>query len=492
MGRFASWLHDGPRLRRGFVLAMLGAVAGLGQAPFSLWWASVAALALALFLIPAAPTPRRSFGAGWAFGLGYFALSLRWIVEPFLVDVAATGWMAPFAMILMASGAALFWGTASWLAARLRSGALGLALTLTLAEITRSLILTGFPWALIGHVWVDTPIAQAAAFVGPHGLTLIAVIFAWSLSMLAQRRWWAMVGPALIAAGWVTLAPGAAPSYDGPMVRLVQPNVPQDEKWDPDRREFYFDRLLQMTGAGDRPDLIVWPETAIPTLLDFAQPQLDLVAEAAGGVPLITGINRSNARRYHNSFILLGQGAAIQRIYDKAHLAPFGEYIPFGEFFARFGIRQFAPSAGGGFSPGGVQPLVDIPGIGPARALICYEGIFAEEVGHTDRARLMVLITNDAWFGTAAGPFQHLAQAQLRAIEQGLPMVRVANTGISAMIDAQGRITAMVPLGQADALDVPLPPALDVPLYARMGDIPVILLVILSLAATSRALRRIS
>ncbi len=492
MQRFASWLHDGPRWRRAGILIGLGALAGLGQAPLGVWWIAIAALSVLLSVYAMAPNAGRAFGTAWAFGLGYFALTLRWIIEPFLVDAASTGWMAPFAIALMASGAALFWGAAAWIASKLKSGAFGLAMTLTLAEAARSLILTGFPWALIGHIWVDTPLAQAAAYVGPHGLTFLTLVLAFTIAAVAARRWLALLGPALTVLGWIMLNPGAAPNHDGPLVRLVQPNVPQNEKWDPDRRQFYFDRMLAMTGDGDRPDLIVWPETAIPTLLDFAQSQLDLVSEAAGGVPLITGINRSNGLRYHNSFILLGQGGVIDRIYDKAHLAPFGEYIPFGEWLDRFGIHGLAASTGGGFSPGGVQPLVEIPGIGPARALICYEGIFAEEVGHDERPRLMVLITNDAWFGTAAGPYQHLAQAQLRAIEQGVPMVRVANTGISAMIDAQGRITAQIPLGQASALDVRLPPATAQPLYARYGDIPVILLAILSLAATSWRRRRIS
>ncbi|MEY1554289.1 apolipoprotein N-acyltransferase [Yoonia sp. R2331] len=490
--RIASWLHDGPRWRRAAVLAALGAICGLGQAPLGLWWATLAALAVVLILVPAAPTPRRAFGACWAFGLGYFALTLRWIVEPFLVDAASTGWMAPFAIVLMASGAALFWGAAAWGAARLHSGALGLAMMLTLAEATRSLILTGFPWALIGHVWVDTPIAQAAALVGPHGLTLITLVIAWSLSVSVRFDLRAAAVQILAVAAWLLLNPGPAPDNTGPMIRLVQPNVPQDQKWDPAKRQANFDRILAMTAAGARPALIVWPETAIPVLMDFAQPQLDLASDAAGGVPLITGINRSDGQRYYNSFVLLGQGGVTTRIYDKAHLAPFGEYIPFGEWLDQFGIRGLAASQGGGFTAGGVQPLVEIPGIGPARALICYEGIFAEEVGHTDRPRLMVLITNDAWFGTAAGPYQHLAQAQLRAIEQGVPMVRVANTGVSAMIDARGRITAMVPLGQAGAPDVPLPPVRALTVYAQTGDLPILMLALLSLVAATWRQRRFS
>ncbi len=473
--------------QRAAILLLIGVVIALGQAPLDLWWAAILGLSAFVFLMQSTPRP---FATGWWIGVGYFTFALRWIIEPFLVDVANTGWMAPFAIVLMASGAALFWGTAAWLAARLKTGGLGLVLTLTLLEATRSLILTGFPWALVGHVWVPTPVAQAAAYVGPHGLTLLALVLAAALTFLAQRRWFAALVPAAFAVGWVALVPTDVAAPDGPLIRLVQPNVPQHEKWDPERREFYFSRMLDYTAATPSPQLIVWPETAIPTLLDFAQPQLDLMSDAARGVPVITGINRSNARRYHNSFVVVGQGGQPGRVYDKAHLAPFGEFIPFGETLARFGIRGLAASEGNAFSPGGVQPLVELPGIGAARALICYEGIFAEEVGHSDRPRLMILITNDAWFGQDAGPFQHLAQARLRAIEQGLPMVRVANTGISAMIDAKGRITGQIPLGEAGSLDLPLPAALAPTVYARGGDNPVLLLVILSLVGMTWHRRR--
>lgn len=487
----AAQIHQLRPVYRNLTLVALGAIAGLGQAPWDAWWATIASFALLLAFFQSVPGNKRAFATGWVYGFGYFATTLHWIVEPFLIDMAATGWMAPFALILMASGAALFWGVAAWLASWLGTGAFGLVMTIVLAEITRSLILTGFPWALVGHIWIATPVAQIASVVGPHGLTLIALGLAWSLAALAQRKWWAIAGPLVVTAVWFFGMIGPAPTYDGPVVRLVQPNVPQADKWDPEKRVFYFNQMIEMTGAAPRPDLIVWPETAVPTLMDYAQPTLDEISEAAQGVPLITGINRSNGRRYHNSFVVLGQGGVVDRIYDKAHLAPFGEYIPGGEWLLKFGINGLAASQGRAFTPGGVQPLVDLPGIGAARALICYEGIFAEEIGTRDRPRVMILITNDAWFGQGAGPRQHLAQAQLRAIEQGLPMVRVANTGISAMIDGKGRITDRIPLGVRDARDVPLPPALPPTLYTWLGDIPAILLALLSLTALAGFARRV-
>ena len=483
-GDIPAWLRRHGPLVRAAVFVLLGIGVATGQAPLGWWMLAVPALALALLLAHPAPGPRGAFGAGFWLGLGYFGAALHWIVSPFLVDVARHGWMAPFALLFMATGAALFWAAAFWTAHRLAPRSIFvLVLSLAGVEALRSLVLTGFPWALIGHIWVGTGIAQWSAWVGPHGLTLWTVLLAAGLGAILQDRPWGLA-PLVASAVWLVLGPDDGPPPDGPVVRLVQPNAPQDEKWDPDKRQVFFDRLLQSTGEAPRPDLIVWPETAIPTLLNWAGPELDLAAEAAQGAPLIFGINRSEGSRYYNALVLLGQGAVVQAIADKSHLVPFGEYMPFGELLGRFGIEGLAASEGGGFSSGTGAGLVEVPGIGTARTLICYEGIFAEEIGTAGpRPRLMVLITNDAWFGRAAGPAQHLAQARLRAIEQGLPMVRVANTGISAMIDARGRVTGAIPLNTAGHIDLPLPAAREITPYARTGDLPVLALIVLWLAS---------
>jgi apolipoprotein N-acyltransferase len=255
-------------------------------------------------------------------------------------------------------------------------------------------------------------------------------------------------------------------------VRLIQPNAPQDQKWDAAHRDVFLTRMITMTGQGPRPDLIVWPETAVPYLLNYVHGDLVLMAEAARGAPLVFGIQRRDEDlSYHNSLVVMGQGGVLRSTYDKRHLVPFGEYIPGGDLLGQFGIHGLATSDGAGFAAGTAPPRINLPGIGDAIPLICYEGIFAEEVGDQGaRPRLLLLITNDAWFGAAAGPYQHLAQARLRAIEQGLPMVRVANTGVSAMIDARGRIVASLPLNSDGALDVALPAARAATLYSRVGD----------------------
>ncbi|MFT5066516.1 MAG: apolipoprotein N-acyltransferase [Reinekea sp.] len=456
----------------------LGLVAGTGQAPWGLWVLTIAALAI--WLGRPATSRRTALRNGWLFGAGYFAVALHWIVSPFLVDIGSTGWMAPFALVLMAGGAALFWGLANYAAYRISPQSMVLpALMIAGAEVLRSYLFTGFPWALLGHIWIDTPLAQLAAFGGPHLLTLLTVVMAAAAVLVFQRRFFAFGIPLAAAVSWFILSTGPTPHYDGPTVRLVQPNANQADKWDPIKSQLFFRRMIAFTQAGDAPDLVVWPETAVSYLLEYAGDALDQVSEAARGAPTVLGINRRDGERYYNSSLVLERGGIISNTYDKAHIVPFGEYIPGGELLARFGVSHFAASRGGAFSAGSGPRVVDVTGIGNARILICYEGIFAHEVGTDVRPRLLILITNDAWFGPAAGPRQHLAQARLRAIEQGLPMVRVANTGISAMIDGKGRITNQIGMGEAGYIDAVLPPALALTIYSKTGDLPALLLLLL-------------
>lgn len=469
------------RLLRFAVLALLGAVASQGQAPLDLWPLTLAALALLFVLTGQMRDPRALAFANWAFGFGYFAVALRWIVEPFFVDVARHGWMAPFALVLMASGAALFWAFAGWVAARLGGGRWLLALALVGAEALRALILTGFPWALLGHIWVETSLAQVARFGGPHLLSLLTVTAALALAALFGRyRVQGLVVMGLMVALGFVLRPPALPVSDAPVVRLVQPNAPQSQKWDPVYRDIFLNRALRLTAEGEVPDLVVWPETSVPYLLNHIEDDLSLLSDAARGAPLVFGIQRwDDDFNGYNSLVVLGQGGQISAIYDKQHLVPFGEFFPGARWLGDMSLTGLADNLGRGFTPGVVSGPIEIAGIGPAVPLICYEGIFSEEIVTGDsRPRLLLLITNDAWFGESAGPLQHLAQAQLRAIEQGLPMARAANTGVSAIIDPYGRLVDAMWMGAEGAIDVPLHAALPAPPYARFGDWPVFLLLL--------------
>jgi len=482
--RLAQFAARPTRVRLG-LLALLGMLAGLGQAPFDLWPVTLLALAALFVIYPISQTPRQAALHVWAFGFGYFAFSLRWIIEPFLVDIARHGWMAPFALVLMGAGAALFWAAAAWVASRVAPGrAAILGLLIVGAEVLRSLVLTGFPWALLGHVWVKTWLAQVAALGGPHLLTLLTVLCGLAVALLVTRvRILGLVALGLVLALSIVLRPDPVlpPNEEAPIVRLVQPNAPQHQKWDPAFSDVFLSRLLRLSREGDVPDLVVWPETAIAYLLNHIEDDLSFLSDAARGAPLVFGIQRLDTEaNAYNSLVVLGAGGDVQSIYDKRHLVPFGEYMPGARLLGEMGATGLARNLGIGFTPGALPGPVDLPGVGPAVPLICYEGIFAEEITYGEtRPRLLLLITNDAWFGKAAGPHQHLAQAQLRAIEQGLPMVRVANTGISAMIDANGRIVAAIPLGVDGAIDVPLPPVLAATPYSHWGDGPVLALLFL-------------
>lgn len=493
LARFAAL----PAWARFAVVVICGGIAGLGQAPYDLWPATIVAVALLLVIYRESDTRRHAVMQTWAFGTGYFAFSLRWIIEPFMVDVARHGWMAPFALSLMAAGAGLFWALAAWLAHRVMPrNIVFFALALVGAEVTRSLILTGFPWALLGHIWVSTGLAQISAFGGPHLLTLMTLVCAWAISLLLGcDRMTGLVVLGLVVALSFVVRPGTnSPAADDlPVVRIVQPNAPQHQKWDPAYRDVFLNRLVRLTGEGDVPDLVVWPETAIPFLLNYIADDMRLVSDAARGAPLVFGIQRQDAeQQFYNSLVVMGPGGQIQSIYDKRHLVPFGEYVPGARLLGQAGATGLARNLGTGFTPGSEPGPIALPGIGKAVPLICYEGIFAEEITDGgDRARLLLLITNDAWFGDAAGPYQHLAQARLRAIEQGLPMVRAANTGISAMIDARGRIIESIPLGVDGAIDVALPQALPPTLYVKWGDWPLIgVLILLAFGQFTQRKRR--
>lgn len=477
-----------PLWQRLIVAALVGALGALGLAPFGLWPIALLALAALPALALAAARPRAAALTGWAFATGWFANALVWIVDPFLVEPEVYGWMAPFALIFMAGGLALFWGLAFWVAFRLarQPGArvASLIVALSLAEFGRAYLLTGFPWAALAQIWVDTPVAQLLAWIGPHGLALLTLVAAfWPGFALVSDR------GRLVSAVPLGLIGGAALAFaqlpDGALtdhtVRVVQPNARQDQKWDPKWMPVFFRRQIEFTKAGPRPDLVVWPESSVPVWLNEAGPTFERIAEAARGADVVLGIQRYEGTRVYNSLVHLDGQGQLDGLYDKHHLVPFGEYMPLGDLADRFGLHGFAAQAGQGYSPGPGPALMGLGAFGPALPLICYEAVFPQDVNAAPaRPRFLLQITNDAWFGTWSGPYQHLAQARMRAIEQGLPMVRAANTGISAVIGPRGRILSSIPLGQAGYVDAKLPEPLPPTIYARSGDWPVFLLLLLA------------
>lgn len=456
-----------------------GAVMALGQAPFGLWWATLAGLTALTWLVTRAESGRKGFVLGLFGGAGHFALALFWIVEPFLIDIARHGWMAPFAVLGLSFGLGLFWGTAAVLARWTKGPALGFAIGLAGAEWLRGVVLTGFPWAQLGHVWIGTPVDQLAASAGPLGLTLLTTLLAaLALSWRGKGVALSMALLALVWGGGAWRLSQPLPPDRDVTLRLVQPNAEQALKWDQALADEFLNRLLMLTAKGEPADLTIWPETAVPFMLEYAPEVAGMVTIASGGKPVAAGIQREEAGRYYNSIrVLAGEGTERAR-YDKAHLVPFGEYVPFGDLAYRwFGITAFAAQAGATYSAGPGPQVLDLGPLGKVLPLICYEAVFPEEVNAApDRADWLLQVTNDAWFGIRTGPFQHFAQARLRAVEQGLPMIRVANTGVTAVIDARGRVVAELPFGTMGALDAKLPGALPPTPYTRFGDAPALLL----------------
>lgn len=458
----------------------------MGLAPYQVWPLTLLALALLPLLLSGAERPGQAGWIGWALATGYFAHALIWIVEPFQVDVARHGWMAPFALVFLAGGLALFWAAAFWAAYRFAQGPAGrvfaLIVTLSLAELARAYVLTGFPWAALAQIWTGSDVALLLAWIGPQGLALATLVAALlpGLALIRSGAWPRRLASLLPLA--VLLVAGAGLSGRLPqniaataVVRVVQPNAPQNQKWDPQMMPVFFDRLVGYTAQTPHPDLVVWPETAVPTLLEWADPAFATITDAAQGTPLALGIQRSEGARSYNSLVHLDRAGQVAAIYDKHHLVPFGEYFPGGDLAARFGLRGFAAREGDGYSAGPGPQVIDFGAAGRGLPLICYEAVFPQDVaGAAERPDFLLQITNDAWFGRYIGPYQHLAQARMRAIEQGLPLVRAANTGVSAVIDPWGRTIAELPLGEAGYVDAALPAPLPATLYARTGDWPIL------------------
>lgn len=484
-----------------------GGAMALAQPPLSLWFVLFLALPPLVWLLDRARGAGGGFGVGWFAGLGYFAVGLFWIVDPFLVDPGRHGWMAPFALAGMAGGLALFWGAAFAIARLLWTPGAWRVATLaavwTLAEIARAHLLTGFPWALVAYSWIDTPVSQALALVGPHGLSfltlLAAMLPAARLGRMDQAGAMALAAALLLVAwghGALRLAAPYPERAEPLVVRLVQPNAAQRLKWLPDMQMEFYQRHLALTRApaDPSPDVVIWSETAVPFVLGYADALQAEVAAAAPQATIILGIQRVEAdaegERWFNSLAALNPDGSPSAVYDKHRLVPFGEYIPLAGLVARLGIERLTTLTARGFTPGPGPQIEIVPNLPPFLPLICYEAIFPNVMdARGGRPDWIVQVTNDAWFGEISGPYQHLAQARARAIEQGLPLARSANTGVSAMIDARGRITGSIPLGEIGYVDTTLPSSLTLTTYAKLGETPLYIALASILMLTVTAFR---
>ena len=505
------------------VLPLLaGAAAALAQPPWG-FLPGLLGYGLMFILVDKAASIRSAFFRGWLSGVGYFLVSLWWLYEPFQVDAQAQGWMAPIAVALMAGGMALFWGAAVAIYRRFAGAGVWRVLLfvgfLASAEWLRGHVLTGFPWDLPGETWrAGSAPSQMAAVVGAYGLTWITLAITCAPWLVREGRegkiavTLAVLSIAgLYAFGAARLNQVPAPRANVPWIRIVQANVNQKSKYDQQVFGDIFGRYISLTArpAGRRPDIVIWPEGAIPAALDdYLAPRTWTQAAITGalhpGQTLILGGYRYGGVRSGKDMIFNSltvvqraiEGLSVMAVYDKFRLVPFGEFIPFDTLAGRLGIKQMV-HVGDGFTPGPRPRPLRVAGLPLMQPLICYESLFpgfTREGARAGGARAdwIVNISNDAWFGTGSGPAQHLNIASYRAIEEGLPMVRATPTGLSAMIDAHGRIVPGEQLRQGafGVIDAPLPPALQPTIFDRWGEAPFTAMLLLSLAGFAWKPRR--
>jgi len=487
--------------RRYLAAAMLGAVASAALPPAHLvpvLWPAFVGL---LWLLDGIERPHGAFLVGWAFGTGHFLAGLYWVGIAFLVDAEQFAALIPLAVGALAAGVGLFPGFAALAVWASRCRGLGRVLLLAVAwlatEWVRSWLFTGFPWNLIGSVWVfSDAMLQLGAFTGVWGLSLVTVLTAAAPSTLGDaaarplKRWVptcvSLLALALVwSGGALRLAAAPVPGSDavpGVMLRLVQPGIDQSSKWQAQLRSQNIADQMTMSARKTTDDIthIVWSETAITySLADDP----DLRRVLAQIVPrdglLLSGAVRRSASagrlRLWNSLHALDSSGEIRGTYDKFHLVPFGEYIPYRSLFGFAKLTQGRID----FTPGPGPRTLELPGLPPVGQLICYEVIFPGRVTEPGRRPAWLLnVTNDAWFGTSSGPYQHFASVRLRTVEEGLPAVRVANTGISAVVDSYGRVLHRLGLNRVGAIDSSLPRPADArTLYSRVGNWMVLILI---------------
>jgi len=508
---FNTHLESLSGFRKFFASLCLGALMTLAMPPFSLFPVLFIALPAFAVLARTATTRGNSFMTGWGFGIGYFIFGLYWVSVALFVDINQWKWVLPLSLIVGPAVLALLYGFITLLAHRYRhnatSHAIALAASFAGVEWLRGHMLTGFPWNLPGMAWDWVlPLMQVAAFAGIYGLSLLTLF--WALLPVLFRHNRCVAHIALVTlllalgGGAIRLAlyptvPVHNPAGGDMIVRIVQANIPEDVKWnrDDDWRHFEAHVKLSEAKTAQPPTFVVWPETAIPADLtkfpEFAQ--LMRLRFPKGSWPIVGTMRVDDAvasnPKFYNSVTLVQPDSTVAHEYNKHHLVPFGEYIPFRD---KLGMSPIALAVAniGDFTRGDGAETVRPKDLPPFSPLVCYEVIFPHEVvNEAERPAWMVNVTNDAWYGNSTGPYQHFASARMRAVEEGLPLARSANTGISGMIDPVGRILARQPLISAGYLDAPLPQPVPPTVYSQYGDLVFALMLALFIG-WAEALRR--
>jgi apolipoprotein N-acyltransferase len=529
--------------RRAVTAFIAGAAGALAMAPFDFFPAIAIPMTAAIWLIDGCAENRqqprsvlshaglplsawRAFMAGWWWGFGYFVAGIWWLGAAFLVDAKEFAWALPFGVAGLPAALAIYSGLGFMLARLIwpRGAArlFAFAAAMSFAEWLRGHLVTGFPWNLFGMALGGNLLtAQLASLIGLYGLTIVVILIFSAPATLSDKRaattFLRRVPLPFAAAvlafggtcgfGVVRLSAPLPKLIPGVNLRIMQPNLAQDEKFRAENGAAILAHYLALSthapeGKGPGLDgirLLLWPESAFPFVLSRAPWALsEITAALPEGTALVTGAARmgggtqtGSRPHYRNAIQVIASGGQILGSYDKMHLVPFGEYLPFQSLFDRLGLRQFVHIPGG-FEAGNGPRSLAIPGVPPAMPLICYEVIFPDEIvprgPMQERPGVLLNVTNDGWFGRTPGPYQHFAQARLRAIEEGLPLVRAANTGISAIVDPFGRMLGHLPLGEQGVLDGGLPESIAAPAFAQFPNIIVFALwaAVLSCAVLAR------
>ena len=501
--------------RRYLLAGVLGALVTIALPPLHLWPALPVGFTGLVWILDGCGDRKSAFFAGWWFGFGFLGLGLYWISFALLIEPERVGWMIPFVVLGLPAMFAIWGGLATLTVQML--GVQGVARVILLAgawsggEWLRGHAFTGFPWNLIGYTAVASDaLLQVVALIGIYGLGFIVVLAAAMPATLgdggaasSRVRAYGPVAAAalLIIVVWSGGALRLLGAQDGVVsdvnLRLVQANISQHHKWQEERRRANLARYFQLSSqsGAEKTTHIIWPETAVPYFLardpDLARAIGRLVKP--GGM-VITGAPRTTAEkespfRVWNAVHAIDHDGEITGTYDKSHLLPFGEYVPFRSFLNRLGVERIAAGQGD-FQAGEGATTLSLAGLPPLGVLVCYEAIFPGEiVGDANRPRWLLNLTNDAWFGQTAGPYQHFTMSRVRAAEEGIPLVRVANTGISGIADAYGRVVVQSALGETRIIDAALPVSLDaLTPYARWGDAG-FLIILLTLAIYTLAIK---
>ena len=492
--------------RRANIAFVAGAASALAMPPINAWPVLFVTFPILVWLADGSTAGRWSGAitaavAGWCFGFGYFLAGLYWIAYAFLVDAKTFGWLLPVAVAGLPAYLALYTGLGLAIArliwVRGPERILALAAAITAAEWLRGRLLSGFPWNTFGYALTEPLVlAQSVSLTGIWTLTFLCVAICASPAVIADDKtdtrhpyrplvFGLIVLAGLAAYGTARLWLHPTEYVNGIRLRIMQPNLQQDDKFNYSAKADVMSRYLRLSDHATSPGSngirdvthLIWPEAAFPF---FLTREPDALAQIAGlirpSTVLITGAVRAASdanprdQRAYNSIYVIDPNGSIRGIYDKVHLVPFGEYLPFQRVLERLGLMQLTKVIGGFLSGDRRRPM-DILGAPKMLPLVCYEAIFpGAAVLPGERPGWMVNVTNDGWFGISSGPYQHFQQARVLAIAEGLPLVRAANTGISAVVDPVGRIINSLPLGIEGVLDARLPAAIEPTLYVKYGN----------------------